>query len=46
MYFTVNLAFLDHLEELTETVIDTLIDRNWMYGKQPLPISLASFEIN
>ena len=28
MYFIVNLALLDHLEELTETVIDTPIDRN------------------
>ena len=46
MYFTVNLAFLDHLEELTETVIDTPIDRNWMHEKQPLPISLQSFQIN
>ena len=46
MYFTVNLAFLDHLEDLTETVIDTPIDRNWMHEKQPLPISLKSFEFN
>ena len=46
MFFTVKLAFLDHLEELTETVIDTPIDRNWTHKKQPLPISLESFEIN
>ena len=46
MYFIVDLAFLDHLEELTETVINTPIDRNWMHEKQPLPISLESFEIN
>ena len=46
MYFTLNLAFLDHLEEFTETVIDTPIDRNWTHEKQPLPISLESFEIN
>ena len=45
MFFTVNLVFLDHLEDLTE-VIDTLIDRNWMHEKQSLPISLKSFEIN
>ena len=45
MFFTVNLAFLDHLEELTE-VIDTPIDRNWTHIKQLLPISLESFEIN
>ena len=46
MYFTVNLAFLDHLKELTETVINSVIDRNWMHEKQPLSISLESFGIN
>ena len=45
MYFIVNLAFLEHLEELIE-VIDIPIGRNWMHEKQPLPISLHSFEIN
>ena len=45
MFFTVNLAFLDHLEELTE-VTETPIDRNWMHEKQLLPNSLKSFEIN
>ena len=45
MFFTVNLAFLDHLEDLSE-VLDTPIDRNWMHDKQILPISLESFEIN
>ena len=40
MYFSLNLAFLDHLEKLTETVIDTPIVRNWMHEKQPLLISL------
>ena len=45
MFFIVNLAFLDHLEDLTE-VLDTPIDRNWMHDKQILPISLESFEIN
>ena len=45
MFFTVNLAFLDHLEDLTE-VLDTPIDRNWMHDRQILPISLESFEIN
>ena len=45
MFFTVNLAFLDHLEDLTE-VLDTPIDRNWMPDKQILPISIESFEIN
>ena len=46
MYFTVNLAFLDHLEDLTETEIDIPIHRNWTHEKQPLPIVLESFEIN
>ena len=45
MFFTVNLAFLDHLEDLTE-VLDTPIDGNWMYDKQILPISIESFWIN
>ena len=45
MFFTVNLAFLDHLDDLIE-VIDTHIDRNWMHEKQLLPISLESFQIN
>ena len=45
MFFTVNLAFLDHLEDLPE-VLGTPIDRNWTHDKQILPISLESFEIN
>ena len=45
MFFTVNLAFLDHLEDLTE-VLDTPIDRNWMCERQILSISLESFQIN
>ena len=45
MFFTINLAFLDHLEDLIE-VIDTPIDRNWMHKKQLLPILLESFQIN
>ena len=45
MYFTLHLAFVDHLDELNE-VIETLIDRNWTNQKHILPISLESFEIN
>ena len=45
MFFIVNLAFLDHLEELTE-ITETPIDRNWSHEKQVLPISIESFEIN
>ena len=44
MYFTVNLAFVDNLDELNE-VIETPIDRNQTNYKQILPISLESFEI-
>ena len=45
MYFTVNLAFMDYLEQLNET-LTTPINRNWMKAKQPIPISLDSFPIN
>ena len=42
MYFMVNLAFVDYLEWLNET-ITTPINRNWTSVKQPIPISLDSF---
>ena len=45
MYFTVNLAFVDYLEELNES-IKIPIDRNWTNYKQILPISLESFQLN
>ena len=45
MYFTVNLAFMDYLEQLNET-LTTPINRNWTKAKQPIPISLDSFPIN
>ena len=45
MYFTVNLAFMDCLEQLNET-LTTPINRNWTKAKQPIPISLDSFPIN
>ena len=45
MHFTVNLAFVDYLDQLNET-INTPIIRNWTNQKQILPISLESFEIN
>ena len=45
MHFTVNLAFIDYLEELNET-INTHIVRNWTNQKQILHISLESFKIN
>ena len=45
MYFMVNLAFVDYLEQLNET-ITTPINRNWTSTKQPIPISLDSFQVN
>ena len=45
MHFTVNLSFVDYLDQLNET-IDTSIIRNWTNHKQILPISLESFEMN
>ena len=45
MYFTVNLAFVDYLEELNET-IKTPINRNWTSFKQSLPVSLESVQIS
>ena len=45
MYFTVNLAFVDYLEELNET-IKIPINTHWTSVKQPLPISLESFQLN
>ena len=45
MYFTVNLAFVDYLEELNET-ITTPINKKWTSVKQSLPVSLESFQLN
>ena len=45
MYFTVNLAFVDYLDELNST-INTPINRNWTSVTQPLPVSLKSFQLN
>ena len=45
MYFTVNLAFVDYLEELNETR-EIPIERNWTNYRQTLPISLEYFQIN
>ena len=45
MYFTVNLAFVDYLEQLNET-ITMPINRNWTSVKQSTPISLNSFQLN
>ena len=45
MYFMVNLAFIDYLEQLNET-ITIPINRNWTNAKQPIPISLDSFQVS
>ena len=45
MYFMVNLAFMDYLEQLNETTT-TPINRNWTNAKQPIPISLDSFQVS
>ena len=45
MYFTVNLAFMDYLEQLNETLTIT-INRNWMNAKCSILISLDTFQIN
>ena len=45
MYFTVNLAFVDYLEQINETTT-TPINSNWTSAKQSIPISLDSFQLN
>ena len=45
IYFTVNLAFVDYLEKLNETVT-TPININGTNVQQSLPISLESFQLN
>ena len=45
IYFIVNLAFIDYLEQLNE-ILTIPINRNWMNAKQPIPVSLDSFQVN
>ena len=45
MYFTVNLAFANYLDQLEET-IDVPIERNWVHQTHVLPISIETFQIN
>ena len=45
MYFMVNLAFVDYLEQLNEP-ITTPINRNWTSARQSIPISLDSFQVS
>ena len=42
MYFTVNLAFANYLDQLDET-IDIPIERNWTHQMHVLPISIEPF---
>ena len=44
MYFTINLAFANYLDQLDET-IDVPIERNWMHQTHVLPISIESFNM-
>ena len=45
MYFTVNLPFIDYLEQLND-ILTIPINRNWTHVKQPIPISLDSSQIS
>ena len=45
VYFTVNLAFVDYLDQLKETT-DKQVVRNWTNQEQILPIALKSLDIN
>ena len=45
MYFTVNLAFANYLDQLEET-IDVPIERNWMHKTHVLPISIQLIQMN
>ena len=45
VYFTVNLAFANYLDQLDET-IDVPIERNWMHQMHILPISKEPFQMN
>ena len=45
MYFTVNLAFANYLDQLEDT-IDLPIERNWMHQMHILPISIEPFQMN
>ena len=44
MYFTANLAFVNYLDQLNET-IGIHIERNWTHQSQAIPIALETFNI-
>ena len=45
MYFTVNLAFMNYLEGVVESV-SSVISTNWTTQEQILPISIENFEFS
>ena len=45
MYFTINLAFANYLNQLNET-INIPIERNWTHQTQVLPISIKAFNMS
>ena len=45
MYFTVNLAFANYLDQLDET-INVPIERNWIHQLHVLPISIEPFQMS
>ena len=45
MYFTANLAFIDHFKDVVET-FEIPVNRNWTMQEQILPISIESDEFN
>ena len=45
MYFTVNLAFLNYLDNVMESLGIPVL-RNWTTQEQILPLSVESFEVN
>ena len=45
MYFTINLALVNYLDQLDET-IDIPIERNWTHQMQVLPISIEAFNMS
>ena len=44
MYFMINLAFANYLDQLNET-INIPIERNWTHQTQVLPISIEAFNM-
>ena len=45
MYFTINLAFINHFDDTTEELGIPIL-RNWTTKEQILPLSVETFEIS